>query len=233
MPLRAINFSVGLPYATESAASPNQHLVWAADWWRAHPDPVCGPGNDDDGTETAILFCTPNNDDDWLAEIDNWGLSATRIARRASSLGVLISQAAGNDGATFCVPSGATATFLTTLINSRTGACHDASSTPEPLRAEVGSPFAAASREWLGPLDNPTVIVENLHPALAARCRRTSAATISAPGTDILSTFPANNYDSISGTSMAAPHVAWITYLLAFDPTLTVGQVRRSSRRGL
>ena len=227
VPLRAINFSVGLPYATESAASPNQHLVWAADWWRAHPDPVCGPGNDDDGTETAILFCTPNNDDDWLAEIDNWGLSATRIARRASSLGVLISQAAGNDGATFCVPSGATATFLTTLVNSRTGACHDASSTPEPLRAEVGSPFAAASREWLGPLDNPTVIVENLHPALAGALSSNVGGDVSAPGTDILSTFPANNYDSISGTSMAAPHVAGlITYLLAFDPTLTVGQVR-------
>jgi PKD repeat protein len=50
---------------------------------------------------------------------------------------------------------------------------------------------------------------------------------IAAPGKRILSTTLNNGYESCSGTSMAAPHVTGlIGYLLAFDPTFTVQEIR-------
>lgn len=50
---------------------------------------------------------------------------------------------------------------------------------------------------------------------------------VAAPGVDVLSTLPNNQYDYYSGTSMASPHVTGLAALLrSVDPTLTVGQVR-------
>jgi len=51
---------------------------------------------------------------------------------------------------------------------------------------------------------------------------------LGAPGVNILSTVPGNNYDgSFSGTSMASPHVAGVAgLLLADDPTLTPNELK-------
>ena len=50
---------------------------------------------------------------------------------------------------------------------------------------------------------------------------------ISAPGSSIGSTVLSNGYNSMSGTSMAAPHVTGlISYLYSVDPALTHAQVR-------
>jgi len=58
---------------------------------------------------------------------------------------------------------------------------------------------------------------------------------ISAPGGRILSTVLNGKYDTFDGTSMAAPHLSGLVgYLLAFDPTLSVQEIKelllRSSR---
>ena len=50
---------------------------------------------------------------------------------------------------------------------------------------------------------------------------------IAAPGVDIMSTYPPNTYATLSGTSMAGPHVAGIAaQLMAFFPECTNYQVR-------
>lgn len=55
-----------------------------------------------------------------------------------------------------------------------------------------------------------------------------TSVDLGAPGVNILSTVPGNNYDgSFSGTSMASPHVAGVAaLLLANDPTLTPNEVK-------
>jgi subtilisin family serine protease len=55
-----------------------------------------------------------------------------------------------------------------------------------------------------------------------------TSVDIGAPGQNILSTLPGNQYDSLDGTSMASPHVAGAcALLLSIDPTLTYSQVKQ------
>ena len=53
-----------------------------------------------------------------------------------------------------------------------------------------------------------------------------TSVDIGAPGVDIRSTIPGDSYDSLSGTSMAAPHVAGMLALIQGDqPTLNITEV--------
>ncbi|VEP16905.1 Subtilisin-like serine protease (fragment) [Hyella patelloides LEGE 07179] len=54
-----------------------------------------------------------------------------------------------------------------------------------------------------------------------------TSVDLGAPGVDILSTVPGNNYDFFSGTSMASPHVVGVvSLLLAEDPGLSAAEIK-------
>lgn len=56
-----------------------------------------------------------------------------------------------------------------------------------------------------------------------------SKVDVSAPGVDVYSTYPTNkwNYKQLSGTSMAAPHIAWVASIVqAYRPNITTSELR-------
>ena len=68
-------------------------------------------------------------------------------------------------------------------------------------------------------------IDENLNRAFFSNTVQNIEKAVSAPGTNILSSFPDNQYESLNGTSMATPHVAGlIAVLRAVQPNLNVEQ---------
>jgi subtilisin family serine protease len=80
------------------------------------------------------------------------------------------------------------------------------------------------------PAANPEVIAVAATDELDARAPFSSygpQVDVAAPGVDVLSTLPNNQYASYSGTSMASPHVTGLAALLrSVNPALTVDQVR-------
>ena len=59
-------------------------------------------------------------------------------------------------------------------------------------------------------------------------CYGPTTVDLGAPGSNIYSTTPGNNYDSFSGTSMATPHVAGALALMySVNPGLTATDAKR------
>ena len=65
-------------------------------------------------------------------------------------------------------------------------------------------------------------------------CYGATTVDLAAPGVSIYSTVPGNRYGSLSGTSMATPHVAGAAALAwAYNPTATVAQIRNALLQGV
>ncbi|BAY75754.1 peptidase S8/S53 [Nostoc linckia NIES-25] len=108
----------------------------------------------------------------------------------ASSKGVVVVMAAGNDG----------------------------DSSPDyPAR------YASKSGIAVGAVDRNNNIAD-----FSNRSGTSEISYVTAPGVNVYSTVPNNQYDTYSGTSMAAPHVAGVVALmLSANPNLTDAQVRQ------
>ncbi len=201
--LRVINYSMGA-----SAFD-------GADWQSEFGNKLCGPGSRDDDLpdQSAPIKepCTPNNQDDWQREMAAVGMAAAPVARAAAQAGVMIVQAAGNDGKTFC----------------QNGVC-------AKIDTASRNEFSWVSRHWGEPVVNPNSLPNPILTVQAStaeggpRDDTTFGADVAAPGDGILSTVLDDEYGVLGGSSMAAPQVtALVGMLLADDPSLTLTQVRR------
>ncbi|KAF9645854.1 serine protease [Thelephora ganbajun] len=76
-----------------------------------------------------------------------------------------------------------------------------------------------------------TVGATGINDAVAPFSNYGPPLAIWAPGVNIISTWNNGGRNTLSGTSMATPHVAGVSaYLLGMDPTLTPGEVKRIIR---
>ena len=170
---------------------------------------TCGPGQADDDKPGSNQLCTPNNSDQWLEYMAGVGDVSRKLAESASSGDVMIVQPAGN------------ASDLGLGV----------------ISAEKAVPFARASATWNSPVANPIIVVEALRQNTLTRAAFSNRGrggwpagdTISAPGTDIVSTSFPHVYRRVDGTSFAAPFVAGLLgYLLAYEPGLGVADLRKT-----
>ncbi len=211
-------------------------------WWTAHPRKDCGPGAADDGLAGSADWCTWNNEDSWLSFISHDGRSSRAIAARAAASQVLIVQAAGNESNDFCPDAidvnrdGVISPAELTASDPDKNGCPGAGIV---IDAGLATGFGWAARHWTEPplaqpaTLAPPVVVEAHDTALARAAFSESNGDISAPGTDVPSTYLNNKYGPMSGTSQATPAVAaGIGYLLAFEPNLTALQVRQRLLEG-
>jgi PKD repeat protein len=176
----------------------------------------CGSGPADDGLPGSNQSCSPNNDDSWLAHARAAGEVAGHIAEIAADRNVIIVQSAGNESDDYCDP-----------LWDEPPACTNGHLVQ--INAETMASFVWAEKHWVSALPNPVVGVEALDESLAAAkfSNVSDGHDISAPGVDIVNASVGGGFELMDGTSMAAPQVTGaIAYLLAYDPTLTIEQVK-------
>lgn len=212
-----------------------------AKWAATHRDLTCGPGIGDDADPGTNGPCLPWTDDDWLGHMQAEAKLYAPILVRASRLGIMVVNSAGNDGNKWCV--GADGRLWGTQ-EAQVAGMNCSITTPRPsTRANIG--FAWAGLMWdkmPETLDSSGVRVPN--PVLSAESwgnkfaySRTRSGyslvdgTFAAPGWMPVPRLPDARgtivYDYLPGTSFAAPQVTGLLgYLLALDASLTVTELR-------
>jgi len=92
---------------------------------------------------------------------------------------------------------------------------------------------ARSSSQWTNIISVGAHDRSNLPANFSNEVGTAGAIQVAAPGVDIFSTLPNNRYGRMSGTSMAAPHVAGLAALaLSANPPLTSNQLRGLLKAG-
>ena len=191
-----------------------------ATWFSKYGSSFCGPGERDDDLPNATQRCSPENLDEWQREIANLGMAASSVLRLAASRNVLIVQAAGNAGYSFCGTQMCPGSYDPNAAL--------------PVSAASNTEIGWAARNWddnilVGQgLPNPVLTVQAANRTGAPRFDSALEADVVAPGDEILSTGLDDGYVKLGGTSMAAPQVTALAgLLLADNPSLSAADVRR------
>ncbi|HEV2754166.1 MAG TPA: S8 family serine peptidase [Actinomycetota bacterium] len=122
------------------------------------------------------------------------------------------------------------------IINMSLGSTAGTDTLARAVKAAHGAGIlvvAASGNTYDGDLNYPAAYAEVMSVASYNQAGVVSVFTscnsdveIAAPGEDVWSSFPENTYGIISGTSMAAPHVAGAAALVMSEQALTATQVR-------
>lgn len=215
-----------------------QHVIKGKDFFNNDDDPMddCGHGTHVAGTVGAVT-----NNGIGVAGV-NWNVKILAV----KALGVYGAQCAGNDSGIiqaihYAADNGAKVMNLSIGGNSPCGAYQEAMTYAKNAGVTVivaagNSNTDASSSSPANCSDVMTVGARGLSDARASYSNYGSLVVISAPGGDappctsancIYSTWPNNQYKAISGTSMAAPHVAGAAgLLLSVDPSLSPDRVK-------
>ena len=217
--VRVINYSGGMPMP--------DGVTWTED--AVDRGPVCGPGSHDDGPDGGTVdangnpgrWCTPQVDDDHRQEVENQAVAFDMLVRRAADAGVMIVTSAGNASADYCVPADQPATCLLETQTAEYNSAFGWLATnwgADPARAAWPNPILTVGA--IGNVGGSTA-----GPSRARMGFSNVGEDVTAPGI-MLSTFP-GGYGVEGGTSQASPLVAALVgYLAAYDPTLTLDQLR-------
>jgi len=180
--------------------------------------PVCGPGNDDDDLVDGE-WCTMATDDDWRAHIEDLGRNTLRHAKELSDRGIVLVQAASNNGETFCNDALPFCVVDDAEWTSRWGwvaANWEPSDGPNPVVVAEG----IGSYRPSGDANVPVPSTERLPESNVG-------GDVAAPAVTMSTCKGPDTYCYKTGTSMAAPFVAGVIgYMLALDPTMTIERIR-------
>ncbi|KXK11190.1 MAG: Subtilisin DY [Microgenomates bacterium OLB23] len=129
-------------------------------------------------------------------------------------------------------------TFHNAIINAKNSgvtvvvAAGNCWNQPQSQKCPLSNPTQRGSSDYTYPAAYPEVITTAATTSSdqsASFSNRGRANDIAAPGVQIESTWPPSTYQSISGTSMASPHVAGAAgLLLSVNPNLTPDQVQNA-----
>jgi subtilisin family serine protease len=190
-------------------------------------DPAKWDDDNGHGTHVAGTVAAVDNTVGVVGVAPSASLLAAKVLNRQGS-GYLSDVMAGVD---YCVQNGAKVVSMSLGSNSDVQALHDA---VDAAYASGVLLVAAAGNDYGGPVSYPAaydsviaVSATDSNNNLASFSNVGPEVELAAPGVSILSTYKDGGYATLSGTSMATPHVSGVAALaVQANPLMTNAEIR-------